>query len=214
MIAVATLPLVEGTAEAPAAPPVPQSAGEPESPSPEQIALLLRDALAQAVATHAPDAHWLPDGQPPVIAPEPAPAAEPSVCVAAGGCLAAGTAIFSGHADIARAENTGWVGLAIHTADPTILNCAGDVDGCVAGLSPHGATMVTRSITPTANPNAMTGPVLMTTRLVAIELPGGQILELTVNRSKYPDDESDLVLTEAELILIADDIASLIGDSL
>ena len=122
--------------------------------------------------------------------------------------------MFSGHADMARADNIGWVGLSIHSADTTIMSCASGVGECVSGLSPHGAAMVTRSITPTANPNGVTGPVPLTTRTVAIELPGGRVLELSVNRSKDHDDQSDLVLTEAELILIADDIASLTGDAL
>jgi hypothetical protein len=44
--------------------------------------------------------------------------------------------------------------------------------------------------------------------------PGGRILELSVNRSKDFNDQPELVLTEAELILIADDIASRAGDAL
>ncbi len=63
-------------------------------------------------------------------------------------------------------------------------------------------------------PIGVTGPVPLTTRTVAIELPGGRVLELSVNRPKDPGDQSDLVFTAAELILIADEIAGLTGDAL
>ena len=83
----------------------------------------------------------------------------------------------------------------------------------VRAVSARGA-MVTRSITLTANPNGVTGPVPRDHPDGRIELSGGRVLELSVNRSKDHDDQSDLVLTEAELILIADDIAGLTGDAL
>lgn len=176
----------------------------------------LRAALAEAVAALVPDARWLPDGQAPVFKPPPPAVSRGSVIVA---CDAVRCTVgspsdpptvdvsFSGSADLQRAGKTGLVMVAVHTTR-SLLDCSGTLvdDSCTATTSPHGYAMVTRSYRPSALPNGMTGPIPVTTRLVAIELPGNQVLEFAVNGPKDATAPPDMVLTEAELVSIADDV--------
>jgi hypothetical protein len=163
------------------------------SPSAEQQ---LGDALAQAVATLVPDARWLPGGRPPVVTvPTDAPDIQNGVLYGADG-------------DLARAGYSGIVLVGVATSGQELTCNQGVAYTCVVGLSSDGATMVTRSYKPSALPNGMTGPIPVTSREVDIALPSGRTLYVDAFRPKDPTVAApDTVLTESELVAVADDIA-------
>jgi hypothetical protein len=187
------------------------------APAPELTAERLRAALAEAVAAVVPDARWLPDGQPPVLEPPPPARTHPSAIVAcdAFGCTVAAPSAppttdvsFSGSADLERGGSTVLAMVGIHTSR-SLLDCDDASfanSSCTVGSSPHGYAMATRAYRPSALPDGMTGPIPVVTRKVAIELPDGGVLQLAVNGPKDPTVPLDMVLTETELVAIADEV--------
>jgi len=183
----------------------------------------LRTALAEAVAAVVPDARWLPDGEPSVLEPPPPAQTHGSAIVAcdALGCTVGSPSAppttdvaFSGSADLERAGNTGLVMVGVHTSR-SLLDCGSTPSPnitCAVGASPHGYAMATRDLRPSALPDGLTGPIPVTTRKVAIELPNGWVLELAVNGAKDPTVPQDMVLTETELVAVADEVVRRVTD--
>jgi hypothetical protein len=163
------------------------------SPSAEQQ---LGDAVVQAVAVLIPDAHWLPGGQAPVVT---VPTDDLDV---------QNGVLYVANGDLARAKYSGHVMVGVTTSDQELTCKYGVAYTCVVGLTPDGATMVTRSYKPSALPNGMTGPIPVTSREVDIALPSGQTLYVDAFAPKDPTVAApDTVLTETELVAVADDIA-------
>ena len=84
VIAMATLPMIGGAAEAP--PVGPSSRPHRKARHPSRSRSSCVTLWRRPSPTHVPDAHWLPDGQPPVVAPEPPPAPSRRSAHEAGGC--------------------------------------------------------------------------------------------------------------------------------